>query len=92
MKAGAPLVALEVALGLILFAGTALTVNSLIRMRTVDLGFEAAGLLPLEVGLGNRYSSAAARYDFFDQLVHDGLPRKSSEALSKAVYQGQWMA
>ena len=69
MKAGAPLVALEVALGLILFAGTALTVNSLIRMRTVDLGFDAARLLSLEVGLRNRYPTPPARYDFFDQLL-----------------------
>ena len=76
MKAGAPLVALEVAVGLILFAGTALTVNSLIRMRTVDLGFEATRLLPLGVGLGNRYPTPAVRYDFFDQLLQSlrGLP------------------
>ena len=69
MKVGAPLVAFEVALGLILFAGTALTVNSLVRMRTVDLGFEPTRLLPLAVGLGNRYPTPAARYDFTDRLL-----------------------
>ena len=80
MKAGAPLVALEVALGLILFAGTALTVNSLIRMRTVDLGFEPTRLLPLSVGLGNRYPSAAERYEFFDQLLQSVRRLPNAEA------------
>lgn len=80
MKAGAPLVALEVALGLILFAGTALTVNSLIRMRAVDLGFEATRLLPLGVGLGNRYPTPATRYDFFDQLLQSVRRLPNAEA------------
>lgn len=80
MKAGAPLVALEVAVGLILFAGTALTVNSLIRMRTVDLGFEATRLLPLGVGLGNRYPTPAARYDFFDRLLQSLRDLPNAEA------------
>jgi predicted permease len=80
MKAGAPLVALEVALGLILFAGTALTVNSLIRMRTVDLGFDATRLLPLSVGLGNRYPTPPARYDFFDQLLQSVRRLPNAEA------------
>jgi len=39
LKAGAPLVVVEVALCVILLAATALTANSLIRQRTVDLGF-----------------------------------------------------
>ena len=69
MKAGAPLLAAEVALGFILFAGTALTVNSLIRMRTVDLGFEPARVLPLGLGSGPRYPTATARYDFYDALL-----------------------
>ena len=80
MKAGRPLVALEVALGLILFAGTALTVNSLIRMRTVDLGFEATRLLPLTVGLGNRYPTPVARYDLFDQLLQSVRRLPNAEA------------
>jgi putative ABC transport system permease protein len=80
MKAGGPLVALEVALGLILFAGTALTVNSLIRMRTVDLGFDAARLLPLSVGLGNRYPTPPARYDLFDQLLQSVRRLPDAEA------------
>ena len=80
MKAGAPLVALEVALGLILFAGTALTVNSLVRMRTVDLGFEPTRLLPLSVGLGNRFPTPAARYDFFDRLLQSMRSLPNAEA------------
>jgi predicted permease len=73
MKAGGPLVAVEVALGFILFTGTALTVNSLVRMRTVDLGFEPTRVFPLGLGspsnLATRFPTPAARYDFFDQLL-----------------------
>ena len=70
MKAGAPLVAAEVALALILFAGTALTANSLVRMRTVDLGFDPGGVVALSVGLpASRYPTPAARYEFVQQWL-----------------------
>ena len=80
MKAGAPLVAVEVALGFILFAGTGLTVNSLIRMRTVDLGFEPTRVLPLAVALNTRYPTAAARYEFFDELLQSLRRLPTAEA------------
>ena len=81
MKAGAPLVAAEVAIGFILFAGTALTVNSLVRMRTVDLGFDPARVVPLFVG-ANRSLPPAARYDFFDQLLQSVRRLPNVEAAS----------
>jgi predicted permease len=80
MKAGAPLVAIEVALGFILFAATGLTVNSLIRMRTVDLGFEPTRVLPLGIGLGDRYPTPAARYDVYDQILQSLRRLPNAEA------------
>ena len=71
-RAGAVLVAAEVALGLILLCGATLMANSLVRARTVDLGFEPAhavaisALPPL-----SRYPERAQRYQYWMTLLDE---------------------
>jgi predicted permease len=71
MKAGAVLVSAQVALCFILLAGTALTANSLVRRRTIDLGFDRKDAVILRNGLGaTRYAGRAEALDF-DMRVLD---------------------
>ena len=51
------LVALQVALVLVLLVGSGLMVQSLWRLARVDLGFDAADLLTVEIGLSGRRAS-----------------------------------
>jgi predicted permease len=70
MRAGAPLVAAEVALAMILLTGTGLMVNSLVRMRSVDLGFEPARAVAVNVSLPrSQYSTALARNEYFERFL-----------------------
>jgi putative ABC transport system permease protein len=64
------LVAIEVALGVVLLCAASLMGNSLVRMRTVDLGFEASRALTLGVlPPATRYPTADQRYDFQMRLL-----------------------
>jgi predicted permease len=71
-RAGAVLVAAEVALGLILLCGASLMGNSLVRARTVDLGFEPTRVLALSTyPRGALYPGRAQRYQFWMSLLED---------------------
>jgi putative ABC transport system permease protein len=71
-RAGALLVTAEVALGLILLCGATLMANSLVRARTVDLGFEPTHGLALSVFPPlSRYPERAQRYQFWMSLLED---------------------
>jgi len=72
MTAGAVLVAVQVTLCFILLAGTALTANSLIRRRTIDLGFERKDVVMLRNGLGSlQYTERGLAYDFDMRVLHE---------------------
>jgi len=72
MKPGAVLVAVQVTLCFILLAGTALTANSLIRRRTIDLGFERKDVVMLRNGLGSlRYRERGQAFDFDMRVLQE---------------------
>jgi putative ABC transport system permease protein len=61
------LVAGEVALSVVLLMGAAVMLRSLAAMRTVDAGFDPAGVLTMRVNLADRrYEKPAQRAAFFD--------------------------
>jgi putative ABC transport system permease protein len=73
MKTGTVLVAAQVTLCFILLAGMALTANSLIRRRTIDLGIEHKDVAVLRYALGTAaYRSREEAFDF-DQRVLDEI-------------------
>ncbi len=71
------LVTSEVALALVLLSGAGLLVKSLSRLRQVDPGFRAAGVVTMQVDLPERdYPEEAKARDFYDPLLERlaGLP------------------
>ena len=64
------LVVAEIALTVILLTGTGLLVRSLIRMQTVDLGFNHDNLLTIRVSLlDSRYRLSRQIADYYSQLL-----------------------
>ncbi len=71
------LVVVEVALALMLVAGAGLMINSFLRLRQVDAGFEADRLLTMEIDpTFTRYPGHAALGAFYDRLLEriEALP------------------
>lgn len=67
----------QVALALVLLVGSGLMVRSFMRLRAVDPGFEAGGVLTFDVDLnGTDYPDRAAAAAFHDRLLENvrGLP------------------
>jgi predicted permease len=84
LKAGAPLVVVEVALCVILLAATALTANSLIRRRTVDLGFAHKDVVLLRfVPPAARYSGPHRAFEFQQRVLDEvrALPGVTASAI-----------
>ena len=73
---GDMLVVSEVAIALLLTVGGGLLAKSFWRLRQVNPGFEANGVLAVELSLNQKYDSAAAANAFWDQLLERarGLP------------------
>lgn len=64
------LVAAEIALSVLLLAGTGLLVRSLVRIERQNLGFEAPGVVSFVLGLpDNRYPTVAAQLQFFREAT-----------------------
>jgi putative ABC transport system permease protein len=64
------LVVVQVALALVLLTGAGLMVQSFLRLQRVDIGFDPARVLTLEVTLaGEAYAQAPALAGFFTRLV-----------------------
>ena len=76
LRAGMPLIATELALAMVLITATGLMVNSLVRLRTADLGFEPRAALMFSVTLPRaQYPSAPLRY-----AVSAACPRRDTRA------------
>jgi putative ABC transport system permease protein len=64
------LVVAQVALALVLVAGSGLMFRSFVRLRDVNPGFDSRGVLTLRVALPDaKYGTAQARMQYFDRLV-----------------------
>ena len=79
------LVVAEVALSLVVLIGAGLLVKSFFRLQDVKPGFDPANLLIFSVSLpGKDYGEAAARRQFWEQLIHrlESLPGVEGVALA----------
>jgi predicted permease len=85
LRAG--LVVLQVALSLLLLAGTGLMIRSLVRLLRVDPGFEPARVAMAGVTLPRRDYPAERREAFYDELVRRAaaLPGVQSVGLSNGL-------
>jgi putative ABC transport system permease protein len=82
------LVVAQVALALVLLAGTGLMVQSFVRMLRADPGFHTGPALTLQLALPpNGYDSGAAVAAFYDRLVERvaGLPGVEAAAVAGAL-------
>jgi predicted permease len=67
---GARLIATEVAIGLVLSVLAALMIRSLIKLRSVDIGFQTRSAVAARVSLpSGKYQSNEQRQAFFDDLL-----------------------
>ena len=84
---GDALVIGEVALALMMTVGAGLLVRSFWELRNVDPGFDAHGVLAVQIGLSQRYDSASKMHSFWDQLTERSraLPGVSHVALVSDV-------
>ncbi len=81
----AALLVAQVALSLVLLAGTGLLLTSLWQLQRVQLGFNPEGLLVTDVGLSiGRYSSLGKQVEFFGRLTErlNALPGVQGAAVA----------
>jgi predicted permease len=86
LRAG--LVALEIALAMILLAGTGLLTRSLAALQRADQGFDGRNVYTRGVGLnGNKYNSREKRHAFFNAFAERiaALPNVSAVAWSNGL-------
>ena len=63
------LIALEISLSLVLVAGGSMLMRSVLKMGSAPLGFDPANVLAVNANLpAHRYSSAAEKIQYYDQL------------------------
>jgi predicted permease len=84
---GNALVIGEVALALLMTVGAGLLVRSFWSLRHVDPGFDATGVLAVQLGLNQRYDSASKVITFWNQLTDRAraLPGVSHSALASDI-------
>jgi putative ABC transport system permease protein len=78
------LVVAEIAVTQVLLVGAGLLIMTFVRLQTIDVGFNPAGLLTGRVSLsGSEYSEAARKIGFYDQVLGrlQSIPGVSSAAL-----------
>jgi putative ABC transport system permease protein len=83
------LVVVQVALALVLLTGAGLMVQSFLRLQRVDIGFDPARVLTLQVTLsGNAYRQPAAVNDFFMRTVEQvrALPGVDGASLISTLF------
>ena len=91
------LVVAEVALALVLLAGSSLLIRTFLTMRDVDLGYRPDRLLVLRVPLSmERYPDAARRAAFYQELLDRlrGLPGVAAVGLNSGLHPlgSMWIA
>ncbi len=87
-RARGALVVTEVALALMLLVGSGLLLRSLQRLFAVEVGFDAARLLTMQIqASGHRYDPDSARYRFFEQVLESvrRIPGVAAAALTNQL-------
>jgi putative ABC transport system permease protein len=88
MRFRSALVALEVAITVVLLAGSGLLVRTLLSYRAVDPGFDRSGTLTMKLALPDaRYATDAAVLAFFDELRErvEALPEVEAVSVVSSV-------
>jgi predicted permease len=63
------LVILEVAAALVLLAGAGLMIQTMAKLRAIDLGFRADHLLTMRTALGPKYRDRVKRLDYYQRVL-----------------------
>ncbi len=63
------LVILEVAAALVLLAGAGLMIQTMAKLRAIDLGFQSDHLLTLRTALGPKYNDQVKRLDYYQRVL-----------------------
>lgn len=81
------LIAVEVALCVVLLAGSGLFIRSLIKVDTEDKGFQPTSVVTAHISLDDRYSKPEQRTQFFNQVLTQiqQVPGITSAALADRV-------
>ena len=88
------LVVAQVAMSIVLLIGAALLMQSLVRLRSVNPGFQASGLLTLKIALPTtRYDTPQKRTLFLDALLQrmGALPGVRSVATAMSLPSTNWI-
>jgi putative ABC transport system permease protein len=89
------LVVAQMALALVLLVGAGLLTNSLVRLMTVDPGFESKNLLTVRLALpADRYTEDGASTAFYDRVLERvrGLPGATSVAAAWSIPFSDYLA
>ncbi|MGD1093029.1 MAG: ABC transporter permease [Bryobacteraceae bacterium] len=81
------LVVLEVAAALVLLTGAGLMIQTMAKLRAVDLGFRADHLLTIRTALGPKYNDFAKRLDYYQRVLGQtaALPGVESAAFGSTL-------
>jgi putative ABC transport system permease protein len=63
------LVIIEVAAALVLLAGAGLMIQTMAKLRAIDLGFQSDHLLTLRTALGPKYNDQVKRLDYYQRVL-----------------------
>ncbi|MDR3700339.1 MAG: ABC transporter permease [Candidatus Sulfopaludibacter sp.] len=88
------LVVAQIALSVVLLIGAALLMRSIVRLRAVDPGFQAAGLVTMKVALPvTRYDTPRKRTAFFDALLQRvaAVPGVRNAAMAMSLPTTTWI-
>ena len=81
------LVVLEVAIALVLLTGAGLMIQTMAKLRAVDLGFRADHLLTMRTALGPNYSDKVKRLGYYQRILQQttALPGVESAAFASTL-------
>ena len=81
------LVVLEVAAALVLLTGAGLMIETMAKLRAVDLGFQPDHLLTLRTALGPKYNDPVKRLGYYQRVLQqtDALPGVENAAFASTL-------
>jgi putative ABC transport system permease protein len=79
------LVVIEVAAALVLLTGAGLMIQTMARLRAIDLGFRADHLLTVRTALGPKYSDPIKRLDYYQRVLEQATTLPGVEGAAFAA-------